>query len=40
VRLAAGPDADALEHRTLALAPRGRSWVARQDALAAAVGAA
>jgi tRNA threonylcarbamoyladenosine biosynthesis protein TsaE len=40
VRLAPGPDADALEHRTLALAPRGRSWVARHDALAAAVGAA
>jgi len=40
VRLSAGPDADAVEHRTLALAPRGRSWLARQDALAAVVGAA
>ena len=39
VRLTAGPDADAVEHRTLALAARGRSWAARQDALAAAVGA-
>jgi tRNA threonylcarbamoyladenosine biosynthesis protein TsaE len=38
VRLAAGPDADALEQRSLALAPHGRSWVERQDALAAVVG--
>jgi tRNA threonylcarbamoyladenosine biosynthesis protein TsaE len=39
VRLTAGPDADAAEQRTVALAPRGRSWLAREDALAAVVGA-
>jgi len=35
VRLAPGPAADAPEQRSPALAPRGRSWVARQEALAA-----
>jgi tRNA threonylcarbamoyladenosine biosynthesis protein TsaE len=39
VRLAPGPGGDEVEHRTVALAPRGRSWAARRDALAAVVGA-
>ena len=38
VRLAPGPDVDAVDDRTLALAPRGRAWLARTDALAALVG--
>jgi tRNA threonylcarbamoyladenosine biosynthesis protein TsaE len=39
VRLAPGPGVDAVDERTLALAPRGRAWLDREDALAAVVGA-
>jgi tRNA threonylcarbamoyladenosine biosynthesis protein TsaE len=40
VRLAPGPDVDAVDDRALAFAPRGRTWLERRDALAAALGAA
>ncbi len=40
VRLAPGPDPDHDAERLLAFVPRGPSWLARQDALVAAVGAA
>ena len=40
VRLTAGPDVERDAERLLGFAPRGRSWLARHDALVAAVGAA
>jgi tRNA threonylcarbamoyladenosine biosynthesis protein TsaE len=40
VRLTAGPDVERDAERLVAFVPRGRSWLARRDALVAAVGAA